>query len=67
MDHPIDYRTQDFVKEVRRITGEKHPLDLVIDAHRRAQLPQSFSLLRAGGRLVCFGASEVQPASSAAG
>ena len=32
VDHPIDYRTQDFVKEVRRITGEKQPLDLVMDA-----------------------------------
>jgi NADPH:quinone reductase-like Zn-dependent oxidoreductase len=60
VDHPIDYRTQDFVKEVRRITGEKRPLDLVMDAIGGKSFRQSFSLLRAGGRLVCFGASSVQ-------
>ena len=60
VDHPIDYRTQDFVKEVRRITGEKRPLDLVMDAIGGRSFKRSFSLLRAGGRLVCFGASSVQ-------
>jgi NADPH:quinone reductase-like Zn-dependent oxidoreductase len=56
VDHPVDYRTHDVVDEVRRITGEDRPLDLVMDAVGG----RSFSLLRAGGRLVCFGASEVQ-------
>jgi NADPH:quinone reductase-like Zn-dependent oxidoreductase len=60
VDHPIDYRTQDFVKEVRRITGEKRPLDLVMDAIGGKSFRKSFSLLGAGGRLVCFGASAVQ-------
>ncbi len=60
VDHPIDYRTQDFVKEVRSITGEKRPLDLVMDAIGGRSFKRSFSLLRAGGRLVCFGASAVQ-------
>jgi NADPH:quinone reductase-like Zn-dependent oxidoreductase len=60
VDHPIDYRTHDFVDEVRRIAGEQRPLDVVFDAIGGRSFRQSFSLLRAGGRLVCFGASEVQ-------
>jgi NADPH:quinone reductase-like Zn-dependent oxidoreductase len=60
VNHPIDYRSKDFVKEVRRITGEKRPLDLVMDAIGGRSFRRSFSLLRAGGRLVCFGASSVQ-------
>ena len=60
VDHAIDYRSQDFVKEVRRITGEKRPLDLAMDAIGGKSFRQSFSLLGAGGRLVCFGASAVQ-------
>jgi NADPH:quinone reductase-like Zn-dependent oxidoreductase len=59
VDHAIDYREQDFVKEVRRITGEKEPLDLVMDAIGGASFGKSFSLLRPGGRLVAFGASAV--------
>jgi NADPH:quinone reductase-like Zn-dependent oxidoreductase len=61
VDHPIDYRSQDFVKEVRRITGEKKPLDLVLDGVGGSSFRKGFSLLRAGGRLVCIGASAIQP------
>jgi NADPH:quinone reductase-like Zn-dependent oxidoreductase len=60
VDHPVDYRTHDVVDEVRRIAGEKHPIDLALDAVGGRSFRQSFALLRAGGRLVCFGASEVQ-------
>jgi NADPH:quinone reductase-like Zn-dependent oxidoreductase len=60
VDHAVDYRTHDVVDEVRRITGEPHPLDLALDALGGRSFKQSFSLLRPGGRLVCFGASEVQ-------
>ena len=48
------------MKEVRRIAGEKQPLDLALDAVGGRSFRKSFSLLRPGGRLVCFGASEVQ-------
>src|SRR5215212_11973700 len=27
VDHPIDYRTHDVVDEVRRVSGEQHPID----------------------------------------
>jgi NADPH:quinone reductase-like Zn-dependent oxidoreductase len=59
VDHPIDYRERDFVKEVRSVTGEKEPLDLVMDAIGGRSFAKSFSLLRPGGRLVCFGASSL--------
>jgi NADPH:quinone reductase-like Zn-dependent oxidoreductase len=57
VDHPIDYRGRDFVAEVRRIAGERTPLDLVMDAVGGRSFRKSWSLLGAGGRLVCFGAS----------
>jgi NADPH:quinone reductase-like Zn-dependent oxidoreductase len=60
VDHAIDYRTHDFVDEVRRVVGERQPLDVVLDAIGGSSFRQSFSLLRPGGRLVCFGASDVQ-------
>jgi NADPH:quinone reductase-like Zn-dependent oxidoreductase len=60
VDHAVDYRTHDVVDEVRRIAGEQQPIDLALDALGGRSFRQSFSLLRPGGRLVCFGASEVQ-------
>jgi NADPH:quinone reductase-like Zn-dependent oxidoreductase len=60
VDHAIDYRGQDFVKAVREIAGDEHPLDLVMDAVGGSSFRKSYSLLRPGGRLVCFGASSVQ-------
>jgi NADPH:quinone reductase-like Zn-dependent oxidoreductase len=58
IEHAIDYHSQDPVKEIRRITGEKRPLDLVMDAIGGNSFRKSWSLLRAGGRLVAFGISE---------
>jgi NADPH:quinone reductase-like Zn-dependent oxidoreductase len=59
VDHPIDYSKQDFRKEVRRIAGEDQPLDVVMDAIGGSSFRKSWSLLGAGGRLVCFGASSM--------
>src|SRR3954463_7093861 len=42
VDHPIDYRNKDFVKEVRRIAGDKKPLDLVMDAIGGKSFKKSF-------------------------
>jgi len=58
IEHAIDYHSQDTVKEIRRITGERKPLDLVMDAIGGNSFRKSWSLLRAGGRLVAFGISE---------
>jgi NADPH:quinone reductase-like Zn-dependent oxidoreductase len=60
VDHPVDYRTHDVVDEVRRIAGERQPMDVAFDGIGGRSFRQSFALLRPGGRLVCFGASEVQ-------
>jgi NADPH:quinone reductase-like Zn-dependent oxidoreductase len=59
VDHAIDYRTKDFAKEIRRITGEKAPLDLVIDGIGGPSFRKGFQLLRPGGRLVMIGVSAV--------
>ncbi|OFV85423.1 MAG: hypothetical protein A3B65_05970 [Acidobacteria bacterium RIFCSPHIGHO2_02_FULL_67_57] len=56
LDHAIDYRTQDFEEEVRRLTtGEG--VDVVLDAVGGSSYRKSYRLLRPGGRLVCFGMS----------
>jgi NADPH:quinone reductase-like Zn-dependent oxidoreductase len=54
--HAIDYRSQDVAAEVRRIT-EGRGVDVVLDA--LGEFRQSFKLLRAGGRLVIYGASNI--------
>jgi NADPH:quinone reductase-like Zn-dependent oxidoreductase len=59
VDHPIDYTKTDFAKEIRRITGEKQPLDVIIDGIGGSSFRKGWSLLRAGGRLVGIGASSV--------
>src|SRR5436190_17369 len=59
VDHPIDYRSQDFAKEVRRIAGEKTPLDLIVDGVGGSSFKKGYSLLSAGGRMICIGASAV--------
>src|SRR3954451_19589448 len=57
VQHAIDYRDKDFADEVRRIAGEKCPLDLVVDGIGAASWKASYRLLRPGGRLVMIGAS----------
>ena len=54
--HTIDYRTQDFEREVRRLTrGEG--VDVVLDAVGAESYRKGYRLLRHGGRLICFGLS----------
>ncbi|HWM64690.1 MAG TPA: medium chain dehydrogenase/reductase family protein [Solirubrobacterales bacterium] len=55
--HAIDYRNQDFEREVMRITGGEG-LDLVIDALGPTSFRKDYRLLRCGGRLVMYGLSE---------
>src|SRR5262245_18186224 len=52
--HAIDYRTQDFETEVRRITGGRG-VDIVLDA--TGAFRKSYRCLAPLGRLVCFGFS----------
>jgi NADPH:quinone reductase-like Zn-dependent oxidoreductase len=63
VDHAIDYRTQDFVEEVRRLTrGEG--IDVAFDAIGPSSFRKDYGLLRQGGRLIMYGASEVQTAET---
>jgi NADPH:quinone reductase-like Zn-dependent oxidoreductase len=52
--HAIDYRTQDFEAEVKRITGGRG-VDIVLDA--TGAFRKSYRCLAPLGRLVCFGLS----------
>jgi NADPH:quinone reductase-like Zn-dependent oxidoreductase len=52
VDHPLDYTQSGWERSVPK-------LDLVMDAIGGASFRRSYNLLRAGGRLVCFGASGV--------
>ena len=61
IDHAIDYTSTDFAKEVRRISGAKQSLDVIMDAVGGNSFRKGYGLLRAGGRLVVFGASSVTP------
>jgi NADPH:quinone reductase-like Zn-dependent oxidoreductase len=58
VDHPIDYRTADFEQEVRRITGGEG-VDLIMDATGPTNFRKDYRLLREGGRLIMYGASEL--------
>jgi NADPH:quinone reductase-like Zn-dependent oxidoreductase len=53
-DHPIDYRATDYAKEVRRLTGGRG-VDVVLDALGGNDWRKGYKLLRAAGRLVCYG------------
>jgi NADPH:quinone reductase-like Zn-dependent oxidoreductase len=52
VDHPLDYTRSGWEREVPK-------LDLVMDALGGQSFRRSYKLLRAGGRIVCFGASGV--------
>lgn len=54
VQHPIDYRTKDYVAEVKGLTGGKG-VDMVLDALGGADWDKGYSLLRPGGHLMCFG------------
>jgi NADPH:quinone reductase-like Zn-dependent oxidoreductase len=57
--HPIDYRTQDFEAEVNRITGGEG-IDVAFDALGPSSFRKDYRLLRPGGRLIMYGAAELQ-------
>jgi NADPH:quinone reductase-like Zn-dependent oxidoreductase len=58
--HCIDYHTQDFEAEVRRVTGGKG-VHLVVDAVGGASFRKSYRSLAPMGRLFMFGVSSFAP------
>ena len=60
--HAIDYRNQDFAAEVMRIT-DGEGVDVIMDALGPTSFRKDYRILRPGGRLIMYGASEVQSGS----
>lgn len=56
VDHPINYRQQDFVKAVQAKVGERG-LDVIFDPIGGSSLRRGMSLLGATGRMLAFGGS----------
>ena len=59
VDHAIDYRNEDFAKAVMRITNGEG-IDVAFDAIGPSSFRKDYKILRSGGRLICYGLSEVQ-------
>ncbi|XP_034563919.1 synaptic vesicle membrane protein VAT-1 homolog [Notolabrus celidotus] len=53
--HPIDYRTKDYVEEIRKITPKG--VDIVLDPLGGSDTQKGFSLLKPLGALIVFGAA----------
>jgi NADPH:quinone reductase-like Zn-dependent oxidoreductase len=62
VDHPINYRREDFAAAVRRLRGSDG-IDVIFDSLGGAAVRKGLALLAAGGRIVCFGAAERQAGS----
>ena len=57
VDHPIDYRTQDFKAEIRRLTNGEG-VDVILDPMGPTSCRKDYRILRPGGRLIMCGLSE---------
>jgi len=56
LDHPIDYRAQDYETEVKRLTGGRG-VHVILDPIGGDSWKKGLRLLAPTGRLVCFGLS----------
>jgi len=61
--HTIDYGTQDFVAETKRVTAGKGA-DVILDPIGGENLRKSYRALAPLGRLVAYGVSSMAPATS---
>jgi NADPH:quinone reductase-like Zn-dependent oxidoreductase len=57
--HAIDYHNEDFERVVRELTAGEG-IDVAFDAIGPSSFRKDYRLLRPGGRLICFGLSEIQ-------
>ncbi|XP_066554678.1 synaptic vesicle membrane protein VAT-1 homolog [Amia ocellicauda] len=55
--HPIDYRTRDYVDEIRKISPKG--LDVILDPLGGSDTHKGFNLLRPMGKLITYGAANV--------
>jgi NADPH:quinone reductase-like Zn-dependent oxidoreductase len=56
--HPIDYRTQDYAAEVKRITHGRG-VDIVLDPLGGADWKKGYDLLRPAGHLIAYGFTNI--------
>lgn len=64
VDHTINYSTQDFEVEVRKLFNVKEGkgcVDVILDSIGGSQLVKDFHLLRANGRVITFGGVGYKP------
>lgn len=59
VDHAIDYRNDGFAEVVMRLTNDEG-VDVAFDAVGPSSFRKDYRILRPGGRLICYGLSEVQ-------
>jgi len=64
VDHVINYKEKNFVEEIVAIEGKPKCLDIILDAVGGSQFKQDLELLRAGGRLVAYGAAGLNSTSN---
>jgi NADPH:quinone reductase-like Zn-dependent oxidoreductase len=57
VDHTIDYRTQDFKAEIKRMTNGEG-VDVILDPMGPTSFRKDYRILRPGGRLIMCGLSE---------
>jgi NADPH:quinone reductase-like Zn-dependent oxidoreductase len=57
VEYAIDYRSDDFEQEIKRITGGEG-VDVIMDATGPTNFRKDYRLLRQGGRLIMYGMSE---------
>jgi NADPH:quinone reductase-like Zn-dependent oxidoreductase len=57
VDHPIDYRNQDFKAEIKRMTNGEG-VDVILDPMGPTSFRKDYRILRPGGRLIMCGLSE---------
>jgi NADPH:quinone reductase-like Zn-dependent oxidoreductase len=60
LTHAIDYHTQDYETEVKRLTGGRG-VDVILDPIGGASWRKGLRLLAPTGRLLCFGMSSANP------
>jgi len=58
VQHPVNYTTQDFESIIKKSTAGKG-VDAIFDAVGGSSIKKGFKSLAAGGRLVCYGASDM--------
>ena len=63
VDHPIDYRTEDFEEVVKRLTGGRG-VHIALDPIGGAHFAKSYRSLAIGGKLIVYGFSAGAPGKS---